>query len=195
LQIGWGYTVRDTINTNYFGPQRVNDEFGPMLVRPGGRIVNVASASGPNFLQALKDEDPIKVKLSRPWTLVKEGGIQEIDALATSMASSGESENGYGMSKALLNAYTCLYAKANPDLVVNSVTPGWIKTDLTKGSGASNSPSQGAVPICKLLMDEAFADPQLHPTGRYYGSDAVRSPLHYYRGPGEPPYVSDDDAA
>jgi len=27
--------------------------------------------------------------------------------------------------------------------------------------------------------------------GWYYGSDAVRSPLDVYRGPGEPPYESD----
>jgi hypothetical protein len=27
--------------------------------------------------------------------------------------------------------------------------------------------------------------------GRYYGSDAVRSPIDVYRGPGDPPYVGD----
>jgi hypothetical protein len=26
------------------------------------------------------------------------------------------------------------------------------------------------------------------PTGRYYGSDCLRSPIHVYRGPGDPPY-------
>jgi len=31
------------------------------------------------------------------------------------------------------------------------------------------------------------------PTGRYYGSDCVRSPISFYRGPGEPPYESDED--
>ena len=27
--------------------------------------------------------------------------------------------------------------------------------------------------------------------GRYYGSDAVRSPIDVYRGPGDPPYIGD----
>lgn len=147
----------------------------------------MASASGPNFLQGLEDE-ALKEKLYRPWTL--EGGIEELDRMAKSPWGS---DNGYGISKALLNAYTVLHAKANPDLVINSVTPGWIQTDLTKGTGATNPPAKGAIPVCKLLMDESFADPTLHPTGRYYGSDSVRSPLHYYRGPGEAPYVNDDD--
>jgi NAD(P)-dependent dehydrogenase (short-subunit alcohol dehydrogenase family) len=122
---------------------------------------------------------------------VEGGGIDELDVMARSHP--WESDNGYGISKALLNAYTVLHAKSNPDLIVNSVTPGWIATDLTKGTGASKPPSQGAVPVCKLLMDDEFAEPSLHPTGRYYGSDGVRSPLHYYRGPGEAPYVNDDD--
>jgi NAD(P)-dependent dehydrogenase (short-subunit alcohol dehydrogenase family) len=187
-QIGWGYSVSDTINTNYFGPRRVNTEFGPLLMRPGGRIVNVGSAAGPNFLQSINDE-ALKTKLYQPWTLG--GGIQELDDLARSPWSSS---NGYGISKALLNAYTVLHGReAQPGVIVNSVSPGYIETDLTKGRGATNPPSKGAVPICKLLMDEAFADPKLHPPGRYYGSDAVRSPLHYYRDPGEAPYENDED--
>jgi NAD(P)-dependent dehydrogenase (short-subunit alcohol dehydrogenase family) len=189
-QIGWGYTVADTINTNYFGPRRVNDAFGHLLQRPGGRIVNVASASGPNFLQGLTASDEaLKEKLYRPWTLL-EGGTGELDKMAR---APWPSDNGYGISKALVNAYTALHAKAEPDLVINSVTPGWIQTDLTKGMGATNPPAKGAIPVCTLLMDEAFANPTLHPTGRYYGSDMVRSPMHYYRGPGEAPYVNDDD--
>jgi hypothetical protein len=39
-------------------------------------------------------------------------------------------------------------------------------------------------------MDEEVGK---QPTGRYYGSDCVRSPLHFYRGPGEKPYVNDED--
>jgi hypothetical protein len=41
-----------------------------------------------------------------------------------------------------------------------------------------------------LLMAKEMED---IPTGRYYGSDAIRSPLDVYRGPGDPPYEPDDD--
>ena len=41
---------------------------------------------------------------------------------------------------------------------------------------------QGTVAIKKLLFDE------LQGNGWYYGSDGVRSPLHFMRNPGEPAY-------
>jgi NAD(P)-dependent dehydrogenase (short-subunit alcohol dehydrogenase family) len=155
--------------------------------------VNVSSASGPNFLAGLTDRDPLKALLGQPWTIP--GGMGQVDDMARAMVSDSSNNNNnsneiYGSSKALLNAYTYLHAKVEPDLVINSVTPGFIKTDLTKGVGATNLPSQGAVPPCWLMM---MMDVAVHPTGRYYGSDCVRSPLSSYRGPGEPPYESHDD--
>ena len=175
-------TMEEVVNTNYFGPRRVNDAFGKLLRRPGGRIVNIGSAGGPNYVASLDDSDPIKEKLAKPWLI---GSVANLDKLAQSMKG-----DVYGASKALVAAYTCLDAKENKDLIINAVTPGWIKTDMTKGSTASNPPSKGAVPPCWLMMDEDVAK---QPTGRYYGSDCVRSPLDVYRGPGDAPYVSDED--
>jgi carbonyl reductase 1 len=199
-QIGWGHSLHDTINTNYFGPRRVNEAFGKFLQRPGGRIVNVASASGPNYVSSLPaSSSSVKERLARPWTIP--GGIAELDELARALSKSGgdddhggQDSNGYGASKALLNAYTYLLAKIETsDLIVNSVTPGFIRTDLTAGlaSTATNPPSLGAVPPVYLMMDETAVPHQ--PTGRYYGSDCKRSPIAFYRGPGEPEYDNDDD--
>ena len=175
--------MEQTVNTNYFGPRRVNDAFAKYLERPGGRIVNVASASGPNFVAEIDDKN-LKEKLTKPWTIP--GGIKELDEMAKNM----KGDNAYGASKAILNAYTVLHAKMNKDLVINSCTPGYIKTDMTSGTSATNPPQKGAVPPCWLMMDEQVPN---QPTGRYYGSDCVRSPLHVYRGPGDAPYVSDED--
>lgn len=180
--------MEETINTNYFGPRRVNDAFRKMLKTPGGRIVNVASASGPNYLQGFNDTNEIKQKLMKPWLLP--GGIVDIDELARTLSKSA-SNDGYGSSKALLNAYTAVHAKLEPSLIINACTPGFILTDLTAGAGATNPPSKGAIPPCWLMMDNEFVPKQPH--GRYYGSDCIRSPIHYYRGPGEAPYVNDDD--
>jgi carbonyl reductase 1 len=178
--------MEETINTNYFGPRRVNEAFGKLLQRPGGRIVNVASASAPKFLGPLPDSSELKQKLMKPWTLP--GGAADIDEIARGMKSG---DDGYGASKALLNAYTAVHAKLEPDLFINSCSPGFILTDLTAGTTASNPPSKGAVPPCYLMMDESTVPSQ--PTGRYYGSDCVRSPFHFYRGPGEAPYDGDED--
>lgn len=176
--IGFGLSVAETVETNYFGPRRVNDAFGKLLQKPGGRIVNVASASGPMFVNSCSDAG-LRGKLADPVTIA--GGIDELDKIAKTTRT-GDS---YGFSKALLNAYTVLHAKSEPDLIINSVTPGWILTDITKGMGATNAPSVGAKPLVTLLMSEDF---EKLPSGRYYGSDSVRSPLFEYRGPGDPPY-------
>jgi NAD(P)-dependent dehydrogenase (short-subunit alcohol dehydrogenase family) len=181
--IGFGFGVQETLNVNYFGVRRVNDAFENLLERPGGRIVNMGSASGPNFVAKLADGD-LKEMLTKPWTI--KGGIAQLDEIARNI----KTDNGYGSSKALLNAYTVIHAKMEKDVIINSCSPGWILTDLTKGMGASNPPSKGAVCPVWALMSADLVD---LPTGRYYGSDCVRSPLHYYRDPGEAPYVSDED--
>jgi carbonyl reductase 1 len=187
--IGWGHSFEDTINTNYFGPRRVNDAFMPLLQRPGGRIVNVASASGPNFTSDLPETDQLKTLMHRPWTIpgdTAQDKIAKLDEIAKTI----KSDNAYGCSKALLNANTVLLGKSNPNLIVNSCSPGFIKTDLTKGTSAGKPPEMGAIPICWLCMDESL---EKEPPGRYYGSDSVRSPLHVYRGPGDTPFVGDED--
>jgi carbonyl reductase 1 len=175
--IAWGNPLMDIVNINYFGTKRVCEAFGPMLQHPGGRIVNTASASGPMFVSDCSDSD-LKAKLADPSTT----SLEEVEQIARTETSI---DNGYGFSKALVNAYTTLLAK-HPDfadLIVNACTPGYIKTDLAPG-GSGTVEKGASVPIA-LLMDEKF---NKIPTGRYYGSDVVRSPLNVYRGPGDPAY-------
>jgi carbonyl reductase 1 len=168
----------------------VNDAFGKFLLRPGGRIVNIGSASGPIYINALPATSPVKTLLAKPWTIP--GGIAEIDQMAKDATSILPKDgNSYGASKAFLHAYTVVHAKTEKDLLINVVTPGYIATDLTAGYGATNPPSQGAIPPCYLMMDDDFIPTAQ--TGRYYGSDCVRSPLDVYRGPGDAPYENDDD--
>jgi NAD(P)-dependent dehydrogenase (short-subunit alcohol dehydrogenase family) len=178
-----GSNHKEAINVNYFGPRRVNEAFGSMLQRPGGRIVNIASASGPIFVSGVSDKT-LRTQLSQPWTIA--GGLVELDEMATHWNGSG---NPYGTSKALLNAYTLIHAKSEPDLIINSVTPGFIASDMGKLLGATNPISKGAVPPVYCLMDPELTK---SPTGRFYGSDCKRSPLDQYRGPGDPVYQGPD---
>jgi NAD(P)-dependent dehydrogenase (short-subunit alcohol dehydrogenase family) len=133
--------------------------------------------------------DPqVKDLLARPWTI--QGGIPEIDTLAHRLVEKPTlgSNSYYGLSKALLNAYTVWLGKSQSDVVVNSCSPGFVETDLTRNMGATKTPDEGATPVCWLMMtcEEKEA-------GRYYGSDCVRSPLDVYRDPGAPAYDSNED--
>lgn len=175
------------INVNYFGPRRINEAFGKLLQRPGGRIVNLSSASGPMFVGGGCPDATLADRLRQPWAIPN--GITGLDEICKTFDTS-KLQGVYGLSKAALSAYTWLLAQQEKgQLVVNAVTPGWIATDMTAGQGASNPPSMGAVPPVYLLMDEEVAQ---MPGGRFYGSDCRRSPWHEYRSPGSPPYDGPD---
>lgn len=63
------------------------------------------------------------------------------DDIQQKITETGEScSNAYGFSKACVNLYTLQMAKANPDVVITSCTPGFIDTDLTAGMGATGTP-------------------------------------------------------
>ena len=176
--IGWGHTYEETMGTNYFGPRRVNDAFAAFLTRPGGRIVNISSAAGPTFVSRSRDGELRKL-LAEPLTAT----IEQVDSIAKIYKGKADPEDLYGFSKALLNAYTVLYATECPDLIINSCTPGYIKTDLAPGG--TGSTEKGSICPIYLLMAKEMENT---PTGRYYGSDTKRSPIDRYRGPGDPPY-------
>lgn len=113
------------------------------------------------------------------------------------MIGLGEADDAhsYGMSKACANSLTMMYARTHPNLVINACTPGFIETDLTlplaekRGSTPEamgmKPPAAGTVSAMFLLFGDVGS------SGRYYGSDAVRSPLDRYRGPGDPAYDGD----
>ena len=58
----------------------------------------------------------------------------------------------YSMSKSALNALTQQFAAALPDFAVNSVSPGWVRTDMG-GDAAPLSVEEGADTIVWLALD------------------------------------------
>lgn len=184
------------LDVNTRGMKRVCDAVLPLLATDG-RVVNVTSAAGPSFVATCDERR--KRMFTNPdvsWA--------EIDALmkeATAIAaqrgdfSAAGLGNGdaYGLSKACANAFTIVFAREHPGLHVNACTPGFIETDLSRpyvvGSGKSaqelgmKPPSEGTRAPMHLLFGT------LDGNGRYYGSDALRSPLDRYRAPGSPAFV------
>ena len=197
--IGFGSSdLAEVFNVNTRGIQRVCQAFLP-LVGDGGRVVNITSASGPNFVATCSAE-------RQAFFTNPEVTWAEIDALLTECEGIGGDKDAfaarglgdgsaYGLSKACANALTLHLARENPRLTINVCTPGFIATDLTQGyvtdSGRSPSdlgmktPRDGAESALFLL----FGEPE--GSGHYYGSDAKRSPLDRYRAPGTPPFIGD----
>ena len=184
------------LNVNAYGMQRVSSHLMP-LMRDGGRVVNVTSASGPNYVarcspqwqQFFQNEQLDWPELDR--------FMQECTQLAPAeMEQKGlPTDADYGFSKACANLLTLIAARENPRLKVNACTPGFIETDLTHemtgASGASaaemgmKQPAAGARVIVHLLFEPGGG------TGQYFGSDALRSPLDRYRSPGAPAYTGE----
>lgn len=197
--IGFGSNDMETVlNVNTLGVKRVCDAFAP-LIEPSGRVVNVSSASGPNFVNQCSPQrqgffkDP-GVGWRALEELIKEVLDLQGDSQGFRALGLGEA-NAYGFSKACVSLYTLMLARDNPHLLINACTPGYIETDLTRPQaerqGVSPSdmgmkpPAQGTVSIMFLL----FGEPQ--GSGHYYGSDARRSPLDRYRAPGSPEYTGE----
>jgi NAD(P)-dependent dehydrogenase (short-subunit alcohol dehydrogenase family) len=110
-------TVRNTMQTNFYGPLRLCQLCIPLMrKRNYGRIVNISSTLGSLTEMA----DP-------------ESGYADLQSPA------------YRLSKNALNGITTLFASRvrGENILVNSACPGWVKTDLG-GAAAPLSPEQGA---------------------------------------------------
>ena len=68
----------------------------------------------------------------------------------------------YSISKTALNAVTRQFAGALPDIAVNSVDPGWVRTDMG-GSGGSRSVDEGAETIVWLATEAPATE-----TGKFW---------------------------
>jgi len=171
----------EVINTNLFGVKRMCDAFvATGLVAE--RVVNVGSGSGPGYVgRCPASAQPALCTEPKDWSTI-ESMLAQDSAGATGLGSEADVNGGYGISKALLSLYTMLLAKDYPEILSSCVSPGWIRTKLVGNSGATKKPEEGTVSIRHCLFES------LDGNGWYYGSDAVRSPLHFMRNPGEPAY-------
>lgn len=188
-----GVTLRDVINVNLLGAKRVCDAFIPLLQPEGGRVANTSSGAASSYIAGAMRGAPMGVATAaqkRPlvdpdvtWAQIESVvATEETGGFTRDPSGQGAGWCAYGVSKAALTAYAMLLARTYPSLVVSSCTPGFINTKMTAGWGASLEPKDGT----KSLLHCLFGD--LGGNGWYFGSDAVRSPLHFMRNPGDPPY-------
>eukprot|EP00658_Telonema_sp_P-2_P032914 TRINITY_DN24264_c0_g1_i1.p1 TRINITY_DN24264_c0_g1~~TRINITY_DN24264_c0_g1_i1.p1 ORF type:complete len:287 (-),score=82.95 TRINITY_DN24264_c0_g1_i1:154-1014(-) len=152
----------EVLNTNLLGPKRVSEAMVGLVDPTQGRIVNVSSGSASMWL---RDQDDVtKALFTSPETSWDE-------LVAAAEAGPPHPVMGmYGVSKAALTAYTIQQARAWPHLVCTSLSPGFIQTNMTEGFGARLTPEEGTVSLLRCLLGDVVS-------GRYYGSDGLRSPL------------------
>eukprot|EP00931_Biecheleriopsis_adriatica_P023243 TRINITY_DN14721_c0_g1_i2.p1 TRINITY_DN14721_c0_g1~~TRINITY_DN14721_c0_g1_i2.p1 ORF type:complete len:284 (+),score=46.31 TRINITY_DN14721_c0_g1_i2:74-925(+) len=134
-------SIQEVLQTNVYGPHRVDLAFLHML-QEGGRIVNISSGAGPRCVQSSSAERKQFFLGAQPWEQIC-GVMDELEKCENtakslksigigSMSSSGPGDAVYGVSKALLNCYTARLAQDNPQFKINSCSPGAIATDLFK---------------------------------------------------------------
>jgi NAD(P)-dependent dehydrogenase (short-subunit alcohol dehydrogenase family) len=129
--------VRNVVETNFFGTLAVTQAMLPLLLKSkAARIVNLSSALG----SLAGNGDP-----SSPYYAAR--------------------LIGYNASKAALNMLTIQLSEELRDSphVVNSVSPGYVKTDLNGGNGIL-TPEEGArTPVKFALLEDATV------SGRHFG--------------------------
>ena len=187
--------LRSILEVNTYGIKRVCEAFIPFLSADGGRIVNMTSASGPNFVFKCSDErQKFITNPAVTWDDIVSymGECLELETSGDFESAGLGDGSSYGISKACANAYTIALAREHPKLCINACTPGFIETDMTRVMAASRgstpaemgmkTPKDGTVSALFLL----FGEPE--GSGHYYGSDGLRSPLDRYRAPGTPAF-------
>lgn len=147
--------VSTTLECNYYKTLEACHTFLPLL-KPTGRIINVASAVGKldkyseqvrNRFQAARTEEDITSIIKDFHAAVQAG--KEKDAGFPSAA--------YAVSKAGLIGATRALARAEKQkgssVLINSCCPGYVNTDMTKGNG-TKTPDEGAqTPVMLALQD------------------------------------------
>lgn len=192
------------IELNLYSAERVTSAFLPVLSSEG-RVVMVGSGAAPSYVAKCSAErQAMLIDPAVTWDQLK-AFLEEADKVSATAPEDPAAAFGavglgdgasYGMSKAVLASYAMVVARENPGMKVNSCSPGFIETDLTRpfATAMGKTPQemgmktaeQGAT--CPLYL--AVGDP---PTSSgeawFFGSDALRSPLDKYREPGDPPYT------
>ncbi|KAJ4368946.1 hypothetical protein N0V83_006028 [Neocucurbitaria cava] len=147
--------VKTTLGCNYYSTLEACHAFLPLL-KPTGRMVNVASMSGKlnkysdeirNRFLASKTEDDV-TSIMKDFASAVEAGKEK---------EAGFPSAAYAVSKAGLVGATRALARTEKEnggkVLINSCCPGYVDTDMSKHNG-TKSPDEGAqTPVMLAIQD------------------------------------------
>lgn len=157
--------AEETIRVNYFATRNVCDILFPIL-RPHARVVNVSSSAG--HLSRIPSESLRQTFASENLT------VNELDDLMNTFvkaskenkhSSLGWGNSAYAVSKVGVSALTRIQQREflkdqREDIVVNSVHPGYVDTDMSSHKGPLTI-EQGAVSsLYAALLPENITEPK-----------------------------------
>lgn len=128
------------LRTNFYGVKLVTEELIPLLqLSDSPRIVNVSSTLGQ--LKLFSNE-----KAKKELTDIESLTVEKVDELVQEFVKDLKEDlletkgwptifSTYSMSKVALNGYTRVLAKNYPNMAINAVSPGFVKTDLNHHNG------------------------------------------------------------
>ncbi|KAF5191453.1 Carbonyl reductase [NADPH] [Thalictrum thalictroides] len=165
------------IETNYYGTKAVTEALLPFLqLSNSANIVNVSSVYG--TLQFIHSEK-VKEELNNVESLTEEGLDKLLQRFLKDFKENKLEVNGwpilvsaYKMSKAAVNAYTRILARKFPNMRINSVHPGYVKTDITRGTGFLTVEEGAKGPVKVALL------PKDGPSGQYFDQTELSNILN-----------------
>ena len=149
--------TEECLQINYYGAKRTAEALIPLLqLSDSPRIVNVSSSMGK--LKKIPS-DRVKGVLSADVENLSEDSVNQVLTEFLNDLKEGSLENkgwptlmsGYTVSKAAMNAYTRILAKKYPDFRINSVCPGYVKTDINFNTGFMPI-EEGAANVVSLAL-------------------------------------------
>ncbi|KAL6903763.1 hypothetical protein ACP4OV_004576 [Aristida adscensionis] len=161
--------AEECLKINYLGTKYVTETLLPLLQSScDGRLINVSSNYG--LLRYFSGED-LKQELNDIDNLTVER-LDEMSELFLKDYKNGDLKShgwpadseylAYKVSKALINGYTRILAKKYPVLHINSVHPGYCKTDINFDTGEFTADEGARCIVAVALLPEGG------PTGVFF---------------------------
>jgi len=151
-----------TNRTNYFATKDFCNAIFPLL-RPHARVVNISSCCG--FLKKICGKEPASLELQKRFAdpnLTQDELSEMINTFIELTKAGTHKDHGwpnsaYDVSKVAVSSLTRIQqremdtARPGEDIVVNSVHPGYVDTDMTSHKGPLK-PDEGAVAAAWLAL-------------------------------------------
>jgi len=168
-----GVSDEVVLQTNLYGVKMVSEAFLPLLGE-GARVLNVASTAGPTYLIGRPlEEQQLLTSPDLTFAQLEEYVQNGADSSAVPEALLAvPGMTMYLFSKAVMHAYTAIFAREHPQLGVLAVCPGFVDTAINKGMGATATPAEGAAPLRRMLFEKTIGQ------GWFYEADCKRAGPH-----------------